>query len=172
MYCTAAQLTDSAVRVEQLAKLFDVATALLVATIAGTARDAWTTDEIAVADDALAAINAELTRASAEADARLARRGYALPMSATQFPVLTVWCRSIARYHLHALRDGEGADEDVGRIERDYRDARAALDLVAEGKLSLGAGDPLAVPAEGSAASSIRVTSKPRMFSRDSLGRL
>lgn len=169
MYCTAAQLTDSAIRAEQLAKLFDVETALLVATIAGTARDAWTADEIAVADAALVAIDAELLRATGEADARLARRGYALPMSSTQFPILTTWCRAIARYHLLALRDGEFADEDSGRIERDYRDARRSLDLVAEGKLSLGAGDPLAVPAEGASASSIRVSSAPRMFSRDTL---
>lgn len=171
MYCTPAQLIDSEVRAGQLAQLFDLPAALLVATIAGTPRDAWTPEEIAQADAALVAITAELARATGEADARLARRGYILPSDPVRWPVLVVWVRAIARYHLHALREGKEFNDDNGRIERDYRDARQALDWVAAGKLSLGAGDPLAVPAEGSDAGAIRVTSKPRMFDRNSLGR-
>ena len=171
MYCTPAQLIDSEVRATQLAQLFDLPAALLVATIAGTPRDAWTPEEIAQADAALVAITAELVRATGEADARLARRGYILPSDPVHFPVLVVWVRAIARYHLHALREGEDFNTENGRIERDYREAREALDLIAAGKLSLGAGDPLAVPAEGSDAGAIRITSQPRMFGRDTLGR-
>lgn len=169
MYCTAVQLIDSFVRAEQLARLFVVPAELLQATIAGNPRTTWTPAEIATADAALVAINAELVRATGEADARLARRGYTLPADPQRFPVLVVWTRAIARYHLHALRDGEYADVVDGRIERDYLDARDALNLIATGKLSLGAGDPLAVAADGSDEGSIRVTSQPRMFSRDSL---
>ena len=171
MYCTPAQLVDSDVRAGKLAQLFDLPVALLVATIAGAPRDAWTPEEIAQADAALAAINAELVRATGEADARLAKRGYILPSDPVRFPVLVVWVRAIARYHLHAEREGEHANVTDGRIERDYLDAREALDLIAAGKLSLGAGDPLAVPAEGSDAGAIRITSQPRMFGRDTLGR-
>lgn len=172
MYCTPAQLIDSDVRAHQIAQLFDLDQPLLVATVAGTPRDAWTPDEIAQADAALLSIQTELERATGEADARLAKRGYTLPSDPVRFPVLVVWTRAIARYHLHAIREGEGFDEDNGRIERDYRDARQALDLIAGGKLSLGAGDPLAVPAEGSAAGAIRITSAPRMFGRRTLGGL
>ena len=73
------------------------------------------------------------------------------------------------RYHIHRQRDR--TDEERGRIERDYREALRALDYVAQGKLSLGAGDPLAGagPADGGA---VRVASNPRMFTRKGLGAL
>ena len=170
MYCTPAQLADSDVRAQQLALLFGIDQALLVATVTGTPRDAWGPDEIALADAALASMQAELERATGEADARLARRGYTLPADPVRFPVLVVWTRAIARYHLNAIREGKDFNEDNGRIERDYRDARQALDLIAAGKLSLGAGDPLAVPGEGEQAGAIRITSQPRMFNRRTLG--
>lgn len=172
VYCTPAQLVDSPVRLQSLAELFTLDRDLLAATIAETSRDAWTNDEVAAADAALVAIEAELVRADGEVDARLAVRGYTLPQNPVQFPVLTTWSRAIARYHLHSERSGEGADVAEGRIERDYLDAREALDQVAAGKLALGAGDPLAVPAQGGGEGAIRITSKPRMFGRDTLGGL
>lgn len=171
-YCTPAQLVDSAPRLKSLAQALDVAEVLLRATVDAGDRDDWSAEEIALADAALVSITQELARADGEIEARLARRGYTLPVDAAQFPILTTWARAIARYHLHADRSGEGADVVEGRIERDYLDARKALDMVAEGKLSLGAGDPLAVPAESSSNGAVRVTSKPRMFDRDTLGRL
>lgn len=172
MYCTAAQLVDSTPRLQALAQLFGLAPELLAATVSGGSREAWDNDDVAAADAALAAVQAELARATAEVDARLARRGYLLPANPLQFPVLVVWTRAIARYHLHADRTGEGADVVDGRIERDYLDAREALMLVAEGKLTLGAGDPLAVPASSGDNGAVRVTSKPRMFDRDTMGGL
>lgn len=170
-YCSTSQLVDSKLRLAEIAQLLSVDVALLAATIAAGDRDAWSADEVAAADAALASIEQELVRADGEVNARLARRGYALPQDATQFPILTVWARAIARYHLHAERSGEGASVVDGRIERDYLDARDALQLVAEGKLTLGAGDPLAVPASSADDGAIRIESQPRMFSRESLRR-
>jgi phage gp36-like protein len=172
MYCTPAQLVTGSVRLRELGQLFGIAPELLQATIAEADRSAWDADEIAAADAALIAINEELTFATGEVDARLQARGYVLPQDPVRFPVLVVWSRAIARYQLHAERSGEGADVEEGRIERDYLDAREALQLVADGKLTLGAGDPLAVVTTPSTDGAVRITSKPRMFDRDTLGQL
>lgn len=167
-YCTPAQLVDSPDRLTELAQVWNLDGGLLAATVSGTDRSAWTIEEIAAADAALAAIERELTRVDGEVDARLATRGYALPLDAAQFPVLTVWARSIARYHLNAARNGDGADVEQGRVERDYLDARKALQLVADGKLSLGANDPLAT-VDDSSDGHIRMQSHSRLFNRSSL---
>ncbi len=168
-YVTAQQLADGPEALKELAELYQVEDDLLAATLAGTDRSAWTLDEIAVADAALLSIGRFIAQADGEVDARLAVRGYPLPQSATQFPVLAVWGRAITRYHLNRNRDR--TDEERGRIERDYRDALRALDLVAAGKLSLGADDPLFDTAPASDGA-VRATSQPRMFSRGSLGGL
>lgn len=100
-------------------------------------------------------------------DSRLARRGYQLPLDHLQFPVLTVWARAIARYHLHPQRDR--TNEETGRIERDYRNAIRSLNSIAKGELSLGANDPLAVDAGAQDGGAVRIESNPRMHSRGSL---
>lgn len=174
MYVTPANLIDGAEAAKELAELYGIDDpALMVTVIAGGDTSAWTPAEVAAATDALASITRFCTQADGEVNTRLAQRGYPLPQSATQFPVLAVWARAIARYHLHRQRDR--TNEETGRIERDYRDALRALDQVAAGKLSLGAGDPLAPgPANPTdpATGAVRVTSQPRMFSRDTLGDL
>lgn len=169
MYVTPAQLIDGSQAAQELAELYEIDPALLVATIEATDRTAWTIEDIAAADDALESIVRYTLQAGGEIDARLAQRGYPLPQDPVQFPVLAVWGRAIARYHLHRKRDLKA--EETGRIERDYRDAIRSLDLVASGKLALGAGDPLASGAS-EAGGGVQVTSNPRMFSRGSLGRL
>ena len=167
-YVTPAQLADGPGPAQELAELFHIDQALLAATIAGTDRSAWSVDEIATADEALASIARFIVQADGEVNSRLSRRGYVLPISAITFPVLTVWARAIARYHVNRQRDR--TNEETGRIERDYREALRALDLIAAGKLSLGAGDPLDVDAAGDGA--VRMTSNPRIFSRRSMGGL
>lgn len=169
-YVTAKQLADGPESLKELSELYGIESELLAATLDGGDRSAWTPVETAAADDALDSIERFIVQADGEVDARLAVRGYPLPQNATQFPVLTVWARAIARYHIHRQRDR--TNEETGRIERDYRDALRALDAVAAGKLSLGAGDPLATEASGTDAGAVRVQSQPRMFSRGSLGRL
>lgn len=168
-YVTPAQLVDGPQALKEFAELFDVDQGLLAATIANGDRDEWSGDEIAIADAALVSILGFIARADGEIDARLAQRGYPLPQSAEQFPVLLVWASAIARYHLNRMRDK--TDEERGRVERDYRDALRSLDLVAAGKLSLGAGDPMASAAAGDQGG-IQIRSEPRMFSRRSLGGL
>lgn len=167
MYATPAQLIDGPQALQEFAELFDINHALLAATIAGDDRSGYSADEIAAADRVLVSLLEIIRRADGEIDSRLATRGYPLPQNPVQFPVLAVWGIAIARYHANRSRDK--TDEERGRIERDYRDALRALDLVAAGKLSLGAGDPLA---SGSADAAVMWQSQPRLFDRQSLGRL
>ncbi|HEY0916323.1 MAG TPA: DUF1320 domain-containing protein [Solimonas sp.] len=174
MYVTAAQLADGSASLQELAELYTLDPQLLAAVIEGESTGTWPTGEVAAAMMAVSSIERFAQQATAEVDARLAQRGYALPLDPAQFQILVVWARAIARYHLHRQRDR--TSEETGRIERDYRDAQRALDLVAAGKLSLGANDPLlpasANPAAVDAGGSVRITSNPRMFGRNSLGRL
>lgn len=169
-YLTADQLADGPESLKELSELYGIEADLLAATLAGGDRSAWTPAEIAAADAALASIGRFIAQADGEVDARLAVRGYALPQDAQRFQVLTVWARAIARYHIHRQRDR--TNEETGRIERDYRDALRALDLVAAGKLSLGAGDPLAPEPGAGDGGAIRVSGGQRMFSRSTLGGL
>jgi len=168
MYATPALLADGPDGLNELSELFQVVQALLRATIDGADRSAWTAEEIAAADEALDTIQQRCLEAQGEVDARLVKRGYAVPMDPVQFPLLATWARKIARYHLHPQRDR--TTEDSGRIERDYRDAIRALDQVAAGELSIGAGDPLVVDDVDPEAGAVRVQSEPRIFSRKTLG--
>lgn len=166
-YITPAQLSNGPEALTELSQLLSVDSALLALTIAAGDRSTYSVEEIAAADAALVSIGNYITRADGEIDARLAQRGYTVPMSAASFPILVVWAAAITRYHLSRMRDL--TNEQTGRVERDYRDAIRALQLVADGKLSLGARDPLAV-AEQPAA--ILITGNSRIFSRSSLGGL
>lgn len=172
-YLTPQQLADGPESLREYAELYGIEPALLAATLAGGDRSPWSADDVAAADAALASIGRFIVQAGGEMDARLAVRGYALPVDASRFPVLVVWARAIARYHIHRQRDMES--ESSGRQERDYRDALRALDLIAEGKLGLGADDPL-LPAPGNPADPhagpVRVQGRERLFSRDTLGGL
>lgn len=166
MYVTVAQLVDGSAGLTELAELYTVDAALLAALIAGGATSSWEQDDVEAAQAAVASAMRFIVLADAEVDARLAPRGYAVPLDADAFPVLTVWARAIARYHLHRSRDR--TSEETGRIERDYRDALKALDMVAAGKLGLGANDPVMA----SANDGVLVESAGRFFSRKTLGRL
>lgn len=170
MYVTPAQLASGPDSLNELSELFQVAPALMRATLDDTDRHDWATDDVLQADAALVQIQFACDQAKGEVDSRLARRGYQLPLPAGQFPVLTVWARAIARYHLHPQRDR--TNEETGRIERDYRNAIRNLDKVAAGELTLGANDPLAVVADSQGGGAVRVESNPRIHSRESLGRL
>jgi phage gp36-like protein len=167
-YVTANQLAAGPGALKELTELGGVASPeLMAATISGADRSSWTADEIEVADAMLASINQAIALADSECDARLRQRGYVLPIDVLQFPVLTVWARAIARYHLNLQRDR--TNEETGRVERDYRDALRALQLVADGKLSLGANDPLAPATPSAASSGPSYCADERVFDRNSL---
>ncbi|MEB3470154.1 DUF1320 domain-containing protein [Pasteurella multocida] len=89
---------------------------------------------------ALDRIYEAITDACAVIDGFLKQRGYVLPFKKTP-TVLTAWARAITRYYLHQHLI---SDEKNNPIVRDYRDAMKMLQLVAEGKFSLGADDTLA----------------------------
>ncbi|MEF2154654.1 DUF1320 domain-containing protein [Luteimonas sp. FXH3W] len=163
-YVRPSHLTDGAETWREVSELYELTVDDLKVVIAS---DGVTDNQQAA--EAYASLLRFCAQADAEVDSRLARRGYPLPLSATQFPVLTVWARAIARYHIHRNRDR--SSEETGRIERDYRDALRALDMVAEGTLSLGANDPLLATA-GEDPASVEVHSNARLFSRDTLGGL
>lgn|GEM_PF-5256462 len=173
MYVSPHQLSSRPGGSLDLAQLFELPLELWDATLAAGDRTAFSALEIAAADAALIAVTEQCEAATGEVNAYLSQRGYLLPADVVKFPVLMVWTRAFALYHLHPHR--EALDEGVGRIERDYRDARRALLLVAGGALSLGAGDPLAPVNSDSAdadAGRVRITARPRLFSRGTLGGL
>ena len=133
---------------------------LMEATLRGADRTSWSTDQVAVADDALRRIEDAVGQAESIIDGYLARRGYPLPL--TPVPELvTGWARDIARYLLHKDRAGK---DDSDPVVRAYRDALKFLELTATGKFSLGALDPIvAVPD----AADVRFESAPAVFTRE-----
>jgi len=166
MYLTPARLANGVDMLNELSELFGVSAQLLALVFAGDTPDAneWTPAELAAAVNAADEIEQTIIRASGEIDARLAKRGYALPVDVQQFPIVGTWARSITRYLLHTQR--EGTQETTGRIERDVRDAREFLKLVADGKVLLGANDPQAT----SSANTVYMSSAGRVMNRQTLG--
>lgn len=165
-YITLSQLADrpGAVELAQVAtprQYRQVDAELLDALLRGQDLAAWPADEVAIAEATKAVIEDAMANAEATINGYLARRGYSLPL-ATEFPIVTGWARSIARYHLHKDRiSGEQNDP----IVRDYRDALKFLQQVASGQFSLGADDPLTPTTSGAPI----VSAPPRTFSRDTL---
>ncbi len=133
---------------------------LMEATLTGTDRNAWSIDDIEVADEALSAIEDAMADAKSVIDGFLARRGY-LPLNPVP-PIVTTWARAIVRYMLHKDRIGEGKDDP---IVRDYNDAMKLLQLTADGKFSLGAEDQSVSTGSGSPDWS----TPPRQFTHNTL---
>ena len=174
MYITNAELADRP-GARELAQVASpehqpvVEAALLDATLRGVDRSAWTPEQLAVADAALARVVDAVNEAGAVIDGYLAQRGYTLPLelpaTSTGKSVLTSWARAIARYMLHKSRI---SDESKDPIARDYRDALKMLGLLAIGKYSLGANDPASSGAAG-AGTDVRFAGAPTVFGRDQL---
>lgn len=130
--------------------------ALLVAAAAGDPLDAWTPDEQAAAQAALTRIAAAIERAGSEA-------AYYLRYRADTDPVPT-WLADdlveLARYHLY---DTAGNKDSTVRLR--YQDVIKRLTALAEEDAAVGGG-------LGGAGSTAQVQSRPRLFSRDTLGNL
>jgi phage gp36-like protein len=130
-------------------------------TLRGLDRSAYSVEDIAAADEALARVVAVVADADGLIDGFLRMRGYTLPLS----PVPTIvanWSRSIARYMLHKSRN---AMESTDPVVRDYNDAMKLLALVRDGKFSLGADDAIAPTGGGSP----QFDAPERLFTRDTL---
>lgn len=139
--------------------------ALMDATLRGLDRSAWTSDQVALADTALARVQDAVAEAGAVIDGYLVQRGYTLPLQlpagSTGRNMVTVWARSITRYFLNKDRM---TDESKDPVARDYRDALKLLGLLAAGKFSLGADDPAATA--NAASTDVRFESAPLVFGR------
>lgn len=148
MYCTALQLAEAKLTRE----LAQVATperdaivedALMEATLRGQDRSTWTSEAVAIADAALEHIERMLADADGVIDGFLRIRKpvpYTVPLDPVP-EIVSVWARWIARYLLH--KDRVGTTEQQDPVVRDYKEALRFLQLLADGKFSLGATDPL-----------------------------
>ncbi len=148
--------------------LLVVEPALMDATLRGAARGAWSTEEVAAADQAAQRITAIVADACAVIDGFLTQRGYTLPLAlgptSTARAVLASWARQIVRYQLHSRRITDATRDPIAR---DYQDAIKMLQLLAQGKYSLGADDPLQASTSGS--TDVRFSGAPNVFGRDQL---
>jgi len=167
MYVTLAQLAErpGAQELAQVATPADqpiIDTALMQATLTGADRSAWTPDQIAVADAAAAVITDAVASADAIIDGFVIKTGRPLPLDPV--PTLVVqWSRAITRYTLHKDRI---SDPKSDPIARDYADAMKLLQMVAQGTLALGVGDPQPPSGLGPVGTNTGTT---RQFTEDSL---
>lgn len=167
MYVTPASLAElpGALEISQVASTEHAAAlvepALMELTLRDGDRSAYSPEEVAAADAALARVNAAIADADAAIEGYLRMRSYVLPLDPVP-PIVTTWARAITRYYLHKhLLSSEAKDP----IVRDYQDALKFLGLVAAGKFSLGAGDVVA-PVDGG---SPQVCAPPRVFDANTL---
>lgn len=135
--------------------------ALMELTLRAGDRSGWLSDDVAAADRAAARIIQAIDEASSVVDGYLARR-YTLPLATTP-GILVTWARAIVRYKLHSDRI---TDDRTDPVARDYRDAIRFLELVANGKFSLGVEDPTAGPG---AAGEIQINPGSKVFGREHL---
>lgn len=144
-----------------------VAAELMDATLRSGDRSAWSAEERAAADAAVARIQDAVAEADALIDGFLCQRGYTLPLDLTPLGAAVVmlsgWSRAITRYLLSKNRI---SDESKDPVARDYRDALKLLRLVAEGKFGLG----LAEPVQSASSTDVRFDGAPNVFGRDQLG--
>ena len=140
---------------------------LMDASLRGGDRSAWDASALAAADDALRRIDDAVTEAEALIDGYLAKRGYVLPLdlsAASTRKLIAGWSRAVTRY---LLQKDSISDEKSSPIARDYRDALRMLQLIADGKFSLGAEDPQASGA--GAATDVRFSYPEPVFGRKQL---
>lgn len=112
--------------------------ALMEATLRGGDRSGFDAGDIAIADDAMARITEAVEQAESLIDGHLVKRGYSVPLNPVP-KLVTGWSRDIARYNLHKDLSGDATDP----IVRAYRDAMKFLQLIVDGKFSLGGSDPV-----------------------------
>lgn len=170
MYCTPVNLADAKLT-RELAQVATperariISDELMEATLRGEDRSGFDPAEVALADDALVHITEALVNADGVIDGYLRVRKptpYTVPLDPVP-EIVTVWARWIARYLLH--KDRVHTVEASDPIVRDYKEALRFLQLVADGKFSLGADDPLPPPSSGAP----EFCNPGRQFTMDSL---
>ncbi|OOZ41664.1 hypothetical protein BOW53_03015 [Solemya pervernicosa gill symbiont] len=160
MYSTASSLINrfDATEVAQFAtpKRYPVVDALLLELTAESGdRSAYAAEDIEAADAALVNINQALETASQTIDSYLGKR-HTLPLSASQISSspLPGYCEDIARYLLND-------DQELEKVTKRHDRALRWLRDLADGKASLGGGEPST--SQGGAAV---VTGPGRRFKR------
>jgi len=151
------EIADVAVPAELLA----LSPAQMEAAAAGEDLSGWTDEARESAEQALVRVDAAIRRAGSELAYYLRHR----PADAATPPWLDDDTQELARYHLY---DRAGREESTVRLR--YQDVIKRLQgLLAEDiRLGRGEGDD-----DGTGSSNdVQVQSGPRLFSRDTLGRL
>nr|DAI22383.1 MAG TPA: head to tail adaptor [Caudoviricetes sp.] len=133
---------------------------VLSAVITGDDTAGFSPADVEKARKSIDRINEVIADTTALIDGYLRQRGYKLPFTNTP-RILATWARSIVRYYLHQHLPAKEADNP---IVRDYRDALKMLQLVAEGKFSLGLEDTLA-----QSSGRPKFTKPDRVFTQETL---
>lgn len=138
-----------------------IAAELMELTLRAGDRTSYPTEEVEAADDAKRRIEVASDESDALIDGYIGKR-YKLPLA--NIPgILTTWARAITRYKLHGDRI---SDANTDPIARDYRDAIKFLQLVSDGKFSLGIDDP---SAQGNGPGEVQISPGHKVFGRDYL---
>lgn len=165
MYITAAQLAEipGATEMAQVASsehlVGTVDAQLMELTLRGGVRTAFGADEIAAADEALVRIETAIEWACELIDSYIRRR-VVLPLASVPLMLLRV-ARHLVRYDLHKSRV---SNEDKDPIVRDYNGSLKLLEAIRDGKVTLGAEDPVA--ASESSLGDVRFESSAPVFGR------
>lgn len=130
---------------------------LLAATVAGDDRSAWSADENAAADDALALINQVLADANAAIDGYLGR--YSLPLAVVPRSLTRAACE-IARFYLYD-------DAPTEHVTELYQSTVKWLGEIARGNIDLGLSANGEKPAQDDAA---QMESTAPIWGRDKSG--
>lgn len=170
MYCTPTLLADARLTRElaQVAtpdRMLIPADAVMDKVLRGSDTSGDDIDQVANAQAALVVVNEALGNADGVIDGYLRMRKprpYTVPLNPVP-EIVTVWARWIARYLLH--KDRVNTEEKTDPVVRDYREAIRMLELVRDGKFSLGIEDPLDPPSAGMPQS----CGPERVFTTDTL---
>ena len=165
MYITLEQLSEipGATELAQVAssehRAALVDPALMELTLRAGDTSAYSSDEIAAAEEAKARIDEAVTTCTETVDSYLARR-VTIPRDPVP-GILVRACRALVRYDLHKHLVGSDRDNP---IVRDYRDAIRTLEQIRDGKITLGADDPIS--ASESSLGDVRFESSAPVFAR------
>lgn len=164
-YITPAQLAEipGATELAQVASSEHgnvVAAGLMDLTLRGNSRADYTSDEVAAADEALVRIQTAIEWADELIDGYVGRR-LALPISPVPLVLLRV-ARQLVRYDLHKHL----ISDDKHPVVRDYKDGLRLLESIRDGKVALGASDPVTATDTGSG--DVRFESTAPVFGRSS----
>lgn len=170
MYATTDQLADANLA-RELAQIATptsgaiIDTGLMEAALRHQDMSAWPADQVALAAAALLTIGRAIADADQVIDGYLRTRKpvpYTVPLQPVP-GIVAVWSRWIARYLLH--KDRVNTAEATDPVVRDYKEALRFLQMVTDGKFSLGADDPQAPPSGGAPA----FCAPERVFTSDTL---